>query len=93
MQADYTLLRDIMRACRDARPNALQLADLRGKFPDRTDEDIRYHVQVMEDEGFVETWNLRSVTGNHPLDAIQNVGLSHPLAAERFLDRPAGPPN
>ena len=93
MQADYTLYRDIMWACRDARPSVVAIADLCGKFPDRTDEDICFHVQVLKDEGFVETRDPRSTAGNHPLDVIQCVRLSHPLAAERFLDGPAGPPN
>ena len=81
MQADYALCREIMWSCHDARPNAVNLANLRGKFPGRTDDDIRYHVRVLEDEGFVEARNLRSSTGNHPADAIQGVRLSHPLAA------------
>ena len=93
MQADYTLCRDIMTACHDARPHAANMADLCGKFPDCTDEDIRYHVRVLENEGSVETRNLRSTTGNNPLAAIQYVRLSHPLAAGRFLGRPTGPPN
>ena len=91
--ADYTLWRDIVRACHDARPYAVNVADLCGKFPDRIDELIRYHVWVLEDGGFLETRNLRSTTGNNPLAAIQYVRLSHPLAAARFRGRPTGPPN
>ena len=84
MQADYTLSRDIMRACDNARPNAV--ADLCGKLRDRTDEDIRFDVQVLKDEGFVKTRNRRSRPGNHPLDAIQYGRLSPP-ARRRTLPR------
>ena len=93
MQADYALCRDIMRACHEALPNALPLADLREKLPDTTDDNIRYHIEVLEREGFVETRQLRSSAGGPGVEPVRYVRLSHPLAAARFLDRPEGPPN
>ena len=86
MQSDYVLCRDIMRACHDAHSNALHFADLCRKFPDRTDETIRYHIEVLEDEGFVETRKLQTTAGGTTRSVVQFVRLSHPLAADRFLD-------
>ena len=86
MQSDYALCREIMRACHDSHPNAVYFADLCRKLTGRTDESIRYHVQVLEDEGFVETGRLQSTASGATHAVVQYVRLSHPLAADRFLN-------
>lgn len=91
MQSDYVLCRDIMRLCHDAHPDAVHFTDLRRKFPDRTDETIRYHANVLKEEGFLETRKLRSTAGSRAQETTQSVRLSHPLAADRFIEWPSGP--
>ena len=82
MQADYLRCRDIMQACHAAYPNPVHLAELCDKLADRVQRSIEYHIQVLEEEGFVESTKLQSKDGS----VIQNVRLSHPLAADRFVD-------
>ena len=62
-------------------------------FPDRTDETIRYHVHVLENEDFLETRALRSRVGGSALETVRYFKLSRPLAADRFLEKSQGPPN
>ena len=93
MQVDYVLCRDIMRACHAAFPKDVDFADLCRTFPDRTDENIRYQVHVLEGEGFLETRTLRSRASGAALETVQYFKLSHPLAAARFLEKPREPAN
>lgn len=90
MQADYALCRDIMRACHEAQPNPLHFGDLCRQFPDRDHENIPCHIQVFEDESFLEDRKPCSAS-NPALEPVQYVRLSHPLAADRFLKRAKGP--
>ena len=90
MQADYSLCCGIVRACHDASPNALHFADLCRKYPDRTDANMCYHLEILQYEGFLEIRKLRSASGAQTLEAVQFVHLSHPVAAEHFLNPPAG---
>ena len=93
MQANYALCRDIMRACQDARPTAVNIAGLCGKFPDRTAQDIRCHAHVLEAEGFVETRKLRSPAAARPLGYPNKSAPHTPLAANRILGKPDGQVN
>ena len=93
MQAAYALCRDATRMYQHLRPNTVNVADLCSNVPDGPNEDIRYHVLVLEAEALVETRNLRFPATGSTLEVLQFVRLSHSLAANRFLEEPDGQAN
>ena len=92
MQSDYTHLRDLMPACHDVFPKAVHFADLCDKVAGRDDATVRFQMQVLEDDGFVEDEKLEATIGGPKHSAVWFIRLSHPLAANRFLNpQPDGP--
>ena len=93
MQADYALCRDIMRVCHEAHPTGLHFTALCMEFADNPARNVRYRVELQEDQGFVQVDKLRAIAGDATFESVQWIRLSHPLAADRFLECADGPVN
>lgn len=85
MQADSAVCQEIIRPSCNALPSPAHLVDLWRNLTGRTAESIEYHVQVLEDEEFLEVKALRSIAGGDAHAPVQYVCLSHSLTADRFL--------
>ena len=91
MQADYALFRHIGRACRGAHPTGLPFTVLCREFPDNPARDVRYHGEILEDQGFLQIDKLRAVAADATSESVRWIPASHPSATEQFPDKAEGP--
>jgi len=86
MQADHSLLRDIVIACRHAYPNEVRFADLRKQLDGRMEPEVRDHVLMLEDYEYLTVRKrvLRAFQGSRVM--ILSVRLSRPDVADQFLN-------
>ena len=88
MQADYTLLREIIGLCRDRYPQWTDIHELREGLPGRTAPVVEEHVLVLEDYGCLQVDKSEMRTYDGTTIEIDRVRLPKLDVAQQLLNPP-----